>query len=66
MTLIEALLIAHIILNIVILALIVIIEAKLSATTDYLYRVFNRVYLMRLALERIEKKIDELDKKVAG
>jgi len=65
-TLTEALLIAHIILNIVILALIVIVEAKLSTTTDYLYRIFNRVYLMRLMLERIEKKIDELDKKVAG
>jgi hypothetical protein len=65
-TLTEALFIAHIILNIVILVIIVIVEAKLSATTEYLYRIFNRVYFAAHVLERVEKKIDELDKKVAG
>jgi hypothetical protein len=66
MTTLEALLIAHIILSLVILALIVIVETRLSAAMEYLYRIFNRVYFTVHALERVEKKLEELDKKVAS
>ena len=66
MTPIEALFIAHIILNIAILVLIVIVKTKLNITIDYLYRILNRVHFATHTLERVEKKIEELNEKVVG
>ena len=66
MTTLEALLIAHIVLNIIILALVVIIEVRLGGMKETLYRLFDKVYFMRLALERVEKRVEELNEKVAG
>jgi hypothetical protein len=66
MTLLEALLLAHIILNIAILLLIAIVEAKLSTVKDAIDRLYDKAYLMRRALERLERRLEELDKKVAG
>ena len=63
---IEALLIAHIILNIVILVLVVIVRVKLGATIEYLYRIFNRVHFVVHTLEHVEKKLDELNEKIVG
>jgi hypothetical protein len=66
MTQIEALLIAHIILNITILLIIIIIEAKVSVVKETVYQLFDKVYFMKLVLDRVEKRVEVLSEKVAG
>jgi len=64
--LMEILIVVQTILAVATLVLIALVETKLELALEYVYRTYNRVWLMASTLEHVEKKLDELSEKIVG